>query len=127
MMEYKVKWSKRAIGAFVLSLMSLIIIGWFSYQSISGLIELNHRITDTQKIPANLDLLHQLSAQAEARAYRVMWVFGSSSMLTLLLLAAAAWIIKREFTARERASAEVNRLNEELEHRVNERTAQFVA
>jgi PAS domain S-box-containing protein len=125
-MDYRIRWSKRAVYGFVLSLMILAIIGWFSYQSISDLIEVNQRITDTQKASANLELWQQLSAQAEARAYRVMWVFGSSSLLTLLLLAAAAWIIKREFTARERASAEVRQLNEELEHRVSERTAELV-
>jgi two-component system, cell cycle sensor histidine kinase and response regulator CckA len=125
-MENRTSWSKRTASAFVLSLMILAIIGWFSYQSISSLIEVNHRITDTQKAPADLESLQQLSVQAEARAYRVMWVFGSSSLLTLLLLASAAWIIKRELTARERATAEVRRLNEELERRVSERTAQLI-
>jgi PAS domain S-box-containing protein len=125
-MENRARWNKRTVAGFILSLMILVIIGWFSYQSISSLIEVNRRIAQIHKAPANLELLQQLSAESEAEAYRVMWVFGSSSLLTLCLLASAAWIIKREFTARERATSEICRLNEELERRVSERTAQLV-
>ena len=108
-MENQTSWitGKRAVAVFALSLIFPAIIGWFSYQSISGLIEANYRITHAQKMLADLELLQQLSAQAEARAHEIMWIFSFSSLLTLGLLAAATWMIKREFDARERAAAEI--------------------
>ncbi|HLJ10880.1 MAG TPA: CHASE3 domain-containing protein [Planctomycetaceae bacterium] len=64
--------------------------------------------------------------ESDASARRLLVATALVSPVAIVLVAASAWLILRDLAARTRAEDAVRRLNDELEQRVEERTAELV-
>lgn len=84
------------------------------------------RLTDKLK-DEQMALLAKRDSEATLQAQATRWTVWTGVALNFVLLGVAAWLVRDDLALRRRAAAALQQVNEQLDARVKERTAELAA